>query len=189
MKFLLGHKIGMTQLWNDKGKLVGVTVIHAAPNTVIQDGEQTLAALAVPGKARKPQAKMAAKAGAKRGLWLKVAAGLEGETATVAQFEVGDKIKITGTTKGKGFAGTIKRHNFRRGPVSHGSDNVRAPGAIGAQRPQRVPKGKKMAGHMGHAQLTVRGSKVVKIDVAENLIVVSGAVPGPKKSRVIITEL
>lgn len=191
MKVLLGQKIGMTQIWDDNGRLVGATVIFAEPNSVIKTGERTQLAVAVPGKTGKAQAKLAETVKSKRGVWLKEAASLETDQTEldVSQFAVGDKIKISGVTKGKGFAGTIKRHNFHRGPVSHGSDNVRRPGSIGAQRPQRVPKGQKMAGRMGGANLTVRGCKVLAVNLAEKVLIVSGAVPGPARGRVVVQSL
>lgn len=188
MKTILGQKIGMTQLWNDQGRLIAATVIKAEPNTVVEQGEQKLLAVSVAGKTNKPQQKLAEKIGAKKGIWLKALGGTDetGDTVTVEQFTAGTPVSITGTTKGKGFAGGMKRHGFHGGPASHGSDHHRTPGSIGAQRPQRVPKGQKMAGHMGHEQLTVRGNVVLSFNLKENLLVVSGAVPGPKRGRVIV---
>jgi large subunit ribosomal protein L3 len=191
MKILLGHKIGMTQLWDDKGKLIAATVIKAEPNTVIREKDHVFVGTAVAGKVKKPQTKLAEKIGSKKGIWVKSVKEVADDAATldVTQFEVGDKVAITGTTKGKGFAGTIKRHNFHRGPVSHGSDNVRRPGSIGAQRPQRVPKGQKMAGHMGAVQFTARGNKVLLVNKEENLLVLSGNVPGANRGKVIVKVL
>lgn len=177
----------MTQLWNESGKLIAATVIKSYPNKVIQDGERKLVVAAVNGKTMKPQAKLAKEIDSKKGIWSKNIE-TDQDTLTVDQFSVGETVAISGTTKGKGFAGTIKRHNFHRGPSSHGSNNVRQPGSIGAQEPQRVPLGQKMAGHMGHQNLTVRGNKVLIIKPEEQLIVVSGTVPGPTKGRVVIKE-
>lgn len=190
MKILLGHKIGMTQIWDSNGKLVGATVIKAEPNTVIKENKKTNIAVAVVGNTNKAQNYIAKKINSKKGVWLKSFIGFnpESEKLDVTQFEVGDVVSVTGTTKGKGFAGTIKRHNFHRGPVSHGSHNVRGPGSIGAQRPQRVPKGQKMAGHMGNEQFTSRGSKVIEVNKDENLLIISGAVPGTKRGKVVIKE-
>ncbi len=176
----------MTQLWNDSGKLIPVTVIKAEPNKVIKEGETTLVGLGVAGKTNKPQQKHAEALDSKKGIWLKKVEDLEGESLTVEQFEVGEAVIISGVTKGKGFAGVMKRHGFHGGPASHGSDHHRTPGSIGAQRPQHVIKGQKMAGHMGSANLTVRGSKVVAVNIAENLLLVSGAVPGPARGRIIV---
>lgn len=189
MKTILGQKIGMTQLWNDKGRLIAATVIKAEPNMVITQGQQKMLAVSVAGHTRKPQQKIAEKIGSKKGIWLKSAPDLEDEkeTVTVEEFTAGTPVSVTGTTKGKGFAGVMKRHGFHGGPKTHGGDNQRGPGSIGAQRPQHVIKGQKMAGHMGHEQLTVRGNVVLSVDAKENLIVVSGAVPGPKRGRVVVT--
>ncbi len=107
-----------------------------------------------------------------------------GQTLDVSTFEVGDNVEVTGVSKGKGFAGTIKRHNFSRGPKTHGSHNYRAPGSIGSGYPEHVLKGIKMAGRMGHEQVTVKGLKVAVIDQALGVIGVTGAVPGPKRGLV-----
>jgi large subunit ribosomal protein L3 len=108
-----------------------------------------------------------------------------GDTVTVEAFEVGQKVKIAGTSKGKGFQGTIKRHNFGRGPKSHGSHNVRAPGSIGASAwPARVMKGIRGPGQMGNKRVTQKGLEIVRIDAGENLLIVRGAVPGPKNGFV-----
>jgi len=191
MKILLGHKIGMTQLWDDNGKLVAATVIKAEPNKVVKEKDRTLLAVAVAGRTNKPQAYLAKLVGSKAGTWLKSVNNLETDSdqVDVSQFTKGDVVAVSGVTKGKGFAGTIKRHNFRRGPVSHGSHNIRQPGSIGAQRPQRVPKGQKMAGRMGGVNFTSRGNKVLEVNVDENILVVSGAVPGPNRSKVVIKTI
>jgi len=101
-------------------------------------------------------------------------------------FEAGEKVVVTGVSKGKGFAGTIKRHNFHRGPKTHGSHNYRAPGSIGAGYPQHVFKGIKMAGQMGHEQVTIKNQKIAMVDVENNLIAVVGSVPGPRRGIVMI---
>lgn len=198
MKLLLGQKIGMTQIWDDKGRLIGATVVFAEPNSVIktpskssgQAGERTQLAVAVPGKTAKPQKPLADATGSKRGVWLHEAAELtaDGDKVDVAQFTVGEKVKVAGVTKGKGMAGTIKRHNFSRGPMTHGGDNHRGPGSIGAQRPQRVPKGQKMSGRMGGENLTIRGAKVLDVKPTDNLIIISGPIPGPARGRVVISS-
>jgi len=188
MKILLGHKIGMTQFWDDNGKLTSATVIKAEPNKVIKEGKESKIATAIKGKTHKPQAYLAKLLGTDQNVWVKSVKDLTDQKGEldVTQFTKGDVVAISGVTKGKGFAGTIKRHNFHRGPVSHGSHNIRQPGSIGAQRPQRVPRGQKMAGRMGGVNFTARGNKVLAIDSAENLLVVSGAVPGPNRSKVVI---
>ena len=112
-----------------------------------------------------------------------------GEVVTVEGFEPGDAVKVSGRSKGKGFAGTIKRHGFSRGPVSHGSHNVRAPGSIGqSATPSRVIKGVRMAGHMGNKNITQRGLQVLDRDVERNLLLVTGAVPGPTGGLVFVRE-
>jgi large subunit ribosomal protein L3 len=108
-----------------------------------------------------------------------------GDTVTVEAFEVGQTVKIAGTSKGKGFQGTIKRHNFKRGPKSHGSHNVRAPGSIGASAwPARVMKGIRGPGQMGNKRVTQKGLEIVRIDAGDNLLLVRGSVPGPKNGFV-----
>ena len=108
-----------------------------------------------------------------------------GDTVTVEAFAAGDKVKVAGTSKGKGFQGTVKRHNFSRGPVSHGSHNVRAPGSIGASAwPARVMKGIRGPGQMGNKRITQRGLTIVRVDAADNLLLVRGSVPGPKNGVV-----
>lgn len=187
-KILLGHKLGMTQIWNDKGRLVPGTVISASPNTVVKEKNQTVIAVATSGKTNRAQAHLAKAVDSKRGIWVKTVPTLETDQGSldVTQFEVGDAVKVAGVSKGKGFSGTIKRHNFHRGPVSHGSDNVRRPGSIGAQRPQRVPKGQKMAGRMGGANLTIRGGKVLAVDAEQNILIVSGNIPGPRRGKIVV---
>lgn len=189
MKLLLGQKIGMTQLWNDSGKLVAATVIKVNPNKVINQGERKLVISSVKGKTAKPQAKLAEMVDGKKGIITREFDSTdEMKSLEVDQFEVGEVVRVSGVTKGKGFAGTIKRHNFHRGPVSHGSNNVRQPGSIGAQRPQRVPLGQKMPGRMGGENMTVRGNKVIMIKPEEGLLIVSGAIPGAKNSQVVVRE-
>lgn len=187
-KILLGQKLGMTQIWDDKGRLVAGTVIFAEPNTVIKHKEKIQVAVATRGKTNKAQMPLADKVGSKRGIFLKEVPtlGTDQDKLDVTQFEIGEKVKVSGVTKGKGFAGNIKRHNHRRGPVSHGSDNVRGHGSIGAQRPQRVPKGQSMPGRMGGENLTVRGGKILAVNLEKNIVVVSGNVPGPARGQVIV---
>ncbi len=187
-KIILGKKLGMTQIWDDKGRLVAGTVIIAEPNTIIKNVDRKHIAVATRGKTNKAQQGMADKVGSKRGVWIKEVPTLETdqEQITVEQFEVGDKVKVSGITKGKGFAGNIKRHKHHRGPVSHGSDNVRGHGSIGAQEPQRVPKGQSMPGRMGGANYTVRNGKILIVDKEKNILVVSGNVPGPARGKVVV---
>jgi large subunit ribosomal protein L3 len=193
----------MTQVFDEEtGSVTPVTVIQAGPCPVVSvrteeaDGYDAvqLAFDEVPErKLSKPRLGVLKKAGvAPHRRLLEIRGPHEltaGETVTVESFEPGDKVKVSGISIGKGFAGTIKRHNFSRGPVSHGSHNVRAPGSIGASAtPSRVFKGQKMAGQMGNKRITQVGLRIHSVDAEENLILVKGAVPGPKNAIVEIRE-
>jgi large subunit ribosomal protein L3 len=199
-KGILGRKLGMTQVFDaETGLVTPVTVIEAGPCPVVQvkfadaDGYDAvqLAYDAVPDrKLSKGELGHLAKfkVGAHRKL-VEFRGGIdgavEGETVTVATFEPGDKIKVAGIGIGKGFQGTIKRHNFGSGPRSHGSHNIRKPGSIGASAtPSRVRKGIKMAGRMGGKRVTQLGLTVFQVDADNNLLLVKGAVPGPKNGIV-----
>jgi large subunit ribosomal protein L3 len=195
MAAILAKKIGMTQLFLDDGKVERVTVLEAGPCpvTAIRDEERdgySAVQLAF-GQTKekhlsKPELGHLKKAGASAHRHLvefrDEAAELQmGDTVTVDSFSAGDKIKISGTSKGKGFQGTIKRHNFHRGPKTHGSHNYRAPGSIGASAwPARVMKGIRGPGHMGAERVTQRGLTVVDVIAPQNLLLVRGAVPGAK---------
>ena len=199
-KGILGKKLGMTQVFDpETGGVTPVTVIEAGPCPVVQvktrdvDGYDAvqLAFDAVPDrKLSKPELGHLAKfeVGAHRRL-VEFRGGIDGavagEAVTVETFEPGDKVKVSGTGIGKGFQGTIKRHNFGRGPVTHGSHNIRKPGSIGASAtPSRVFKGIKLPGRMGGKRVTQRGLEVFDIDVERNLLLLRGAVPGPKGGTV-----
>ena len=203
MKGIVGKKLGMTQVFDpETGTLTPVTVIEAGPCPVVavrtaeNDGYDAvqLAFDAVPEhKLTKPELGHLAKHGVgphRELVELRGASELApGETVTVEAFEPGERIKVTGTSIGKGFQGTIKRHRFSRGPVSHGSHNVRKPGSIGASAtPSRVFKGQKMAGQMGSETVTQLGLTVVDRDVEQNLLLVKGAVPGHRSSLVVVRE-
>jgi large subunit ribosomal protein L3 len=203
MKGIVGRKLGMTQVFDEEtGAVTPVTVIQAGPCPVVavrtqdSDGYDAvqLAYDEVPErKLRKPKLGYLAKHGVgphRRLVEIRGAHELTpGETVTVESFEAGDRVKVSGVSIGKGFAGTIKRHNFSRGPVSHGSHNIRKPGSIGASAtPSRVRKGMKMAGQMGAKRVTQVGLSVHSVDPEENLILVKGAVPGPKNAFVEIRE-
>lgn len=182
----------MTQVWDDSGRLIGVTVIKAEPSQVIdRKDEFTTLGQVDKGKSNRAQRKIAETLGSKRGIWLKTFKGLEtpDDKLGVDLFSTGEFVAISGVTKGKGFAGVVKRHGFAGWPASHGHSHQRRPGSIGAQQPQHVLKGKKMAGHMGAVNLTVRGNKVVSVDLENGLLIVSGAVPGAKRSKVIVRSL
>ncbi|MEX0932031.1 MAG: 50S ribosomal protein L3 [Candidatus Saccharimonadales bacterium] len=201
MKTLVGKKVGMTQVFNEKGQAVPVTVIQAGPCVVTQvktaDKDGYSAVQIGYGEDKKPSKPATGhlKKSKATPRYLKEFRIEEteneealkvGDTLDVSVFEEGDKVVISGVSKGKGFAGTIKRHNFSRGPMSHGSRNKRRPGSIGSMYPQKVFKGKKMAGRMGGEKVSVKNLKVVKVDKENNILAVSGAVPGSNKSIVII---
>jgi large subunit ribosomal protein L3 len=201
-KVIIGRKLGMTQFFTEDGARIAVTVIQAGPCPVSQVKSKSdygydavqLAFEEVPDrKISKPERGHLAKNSIAPHRHLHEFRGdfelTPGEIVTVEGFEPGDAIKVSGRSKGKGFAGTIKRHGFSRGPVSHGSHNVRAPGSIGqSATPSRVIKGVRMAGHMGHANITQRGLQVLDRDVERNLLLVSGAVPGPTGGLVFVRE-
>ena len=201
-KVIIGRKLGMTQFFTEDGGRIAVTVIQAGPCPVAQvksaadDGYDAiqLAYEAVPErKLSKPEIGHLKKAGAAPHRHLHEFRGqfeaAAGDTVTVEGFEPGDAVKVIGRSKGKGFAGTVKRHNFARGPVTHGSHNVRAPGSIGqSATPSRVIKGLRMSGHMGDARVTQRGLRVLDVDAERNLLLVTGAVPGPTGGLVFVEE-
>ena len=204
MKGIVGKKLGMSRVFDpETGVVTPVTVIEAAPCPVVQvktadaDGYDAvqIAYDAVPErKLTKPQLGHLKKNdvdGAYRHL-VELRGQSElvvGENATVELFEPGEKVKVSGISHGKGFAGTIKRHNFKRGPKTHGSHNVRAPGSIGhSATPSRVFKGVRMAGRMGGKRVTQIGLVVHDVDAERNLLLVKGAVPGPKNGFVEVRE-
>jgi len=199
MAAILAKKLGMTQLFLDDGRVERVTVLEAGPcpvtgiRTFDRDGYEAvqLAFGSVREKhLSKPELGHLRKADAppmKHVVEFRDEAGelTVGETVTAGAFEPGDKVKISGTSKGKGFQGTVKRHNFSRGPVSHGSHNVRAPGSIGtAAYPARVFKGIRGPGQMGNKRVTQKGLEVVRVDADKNLLMVRGSVPGPRNGVV-----
>jgi large subunit ribosomal protein L3 len=199
MKGILGRKLGMTQVFDQEtGNVEPVTVIEAGPCPVVTvrtqatDGYEAVQLAFEPvvdRKLSKGELGHLRKAGVGGHRHLAEFRGTSelqvGESVTVEAFAPGDRIKVSGTSIGKGFQGTIKRHNFSAGPKSHGSHNVRKPGSIGASAtPSRVFKGKKMAGQMGAHRVTQPGLVVHDVDVERNLILVRGAVPGPKSGLV-----
>jgi large subunit ribosomal protein L3 len=200
MKALLGTKIGMTQLISEDGRAVPVTLIKAGPVTVTQvktvetDGYNAVQVGFELGKNLSKAVAGHLKAAEITPKYIRefrVEDTSEeltvGSTIDVTAFELGDVVDATGISKGKGFAGTIKRHNFERHKKTHGGKgNTRKPGSIGSMYPQKVFKGKRMAGRMGHEQVTVKNLVVSYIDVENNLIGLRGAVPGPKKGLIVI---
>lgn len=203
-KAMLTTKVGMTQIFNEDGTLIPVTVLAAGPLVVTQvktmDNDGYSAVQVGFGDIRetlvnKPKKGHFAKAGVPVKRYLREFRFENAEEYEVGQeikadvFAAGDKIDATATSKGKGFQGAIKRHGLHRGPMAHGSKYHRHAGSNGAcSDPSRVFKGKKMAGHMGHVRVTVQNLEVVRVDADKNLILVKGAVPGPKKSMVMLKE-
>ncbi len=200
MKALLGTKIGMTQIISEDGRAVPVTLIQAGPVTVTQvktvetDGYNAVQVGFGEGKNLSKAVAGHLKAAEITPKYLRefrvedLSEDLKvGSTFDVTAFELGDVVDATGTSKGKGFAGNIKRHNFERHRKTHGGKgNTRRPGSIGSMYPQKVFKGKRMAGRMGHDQVTVKNLVVSYIDADNNLIGLKGAVPGPKKGLIVI---
>ena len=203
MKGIVGKKLGMTQLFDpESGVVTSVTVIEAGPCPVVHvrkpetDGYEAIQLAFEPvaeRKITKGELGHLRKTGAGAHRHLVEFRGpselASGDTVTVEIFQPGDKIKVSGISIGKGYQGTIKRHNFASGPKSHGSHNVRKPGSIGASAwPSRVMKGMKMAGRMGGKRVTQVGLTVHEVDAERNVIMVKGAVPGPKNGIVEIRE-
>lgn len=200
MKALLGTKIGMTQIIGEDGRVTPITLIQAGPVTVTQvktvesDGYNAVQVAYGEGKNLSKAVAghvKSAKVTPKHIREFRVSElpeGLKvGDTIDVNTFELGELVQATGTSKGKGFAGTVKRHNFNTSAKSHGGNGVvRRVGSIGSMYPQKVFKGKKMPGRMGHDQVTVKNLAVAYIDAESNLIGLKGAVPGPRKGLVVI---
>jgi large subunit ribosomal protein L3 len=204
---ILGKKLGMTQLFTEEGERLSVTVIEAGPCavTAVRDAERDgyrAVQLAFGeakerrlGKPRVGHLKRAGVAPMRHLVEFRLADDDErelkiGDELRVADlFEKGQRVKVSGRSKGKGFQGTIRRHGFSRGPVSHGSHNVRAPGSIGASAtPSRVIKGVRMPGQMGNRRVTQRGLEVVDVDGERNLLILKGGVPGPEGSLVEVRD-
>lgn len=200
MKGILGRKVGMTQVFTTDGKLIPVTVVEVTPNTVMQvktmetDGYSAIQLGVVDKKeknATKQEVGHAKKANTTPKRFLKELRNIDGEytigqTLSADVFEAGEIVDVTGTSKGKGFQGVIKRHNQNRGPMAHGSHYHRGPGSMGTMLPKRVLKGKKLPGHMGNETITIQNLQIVEVNVEENYILVSGNIPGPKNSLVLI---
>lgn len=198
-KGILGKKLGMTQVFTPEGLVIPVTVIEAGPCVVLQkkdvenDGYEALQVGYEDQKeqnATKPELGHAKKAGTTPKRYVKEFRGID-----MSQYEVGQELKadlfaegefvdVTGTSKGKGFQGVIKRHGQARGPMSHGSHYHRGPGSMGSIQANRVPKGKKLPGHMGQETVTLQNLQVIKVDAERNILLVKGSIPGPKNSYV-----
>ena len=200
MKGILGRKAGMTQVFTKEGKLIPVTVVEVEPNVVMQvktvekDGYSAIQLGVFDKKEKnssKPSIGHAKKANTTPKRFLKEIRDVEGsynlgDTVSANIFEVGEVVDVTGTSKGKGFEGTIKRHNQSRGPMTHGSRYHRGPGSLGTMLPKRVLKGKNLPGHMGHETITIQNLEIIEANATENYILVSGNIPGAKNSLVLI---
>ena len=203
MKGILGRKVGMTEVFTKDGKIIPVTVISVEPNVIMQvkttktDGYEAIQLGVVDKKesrANKAEIGHAKKAGSAPKRFLKEIRVSNAEDYTVGSeikadiFEVGEKVDVTGTSKGHGFTGVIVRNNQSEGPKTHGSRYHRRPGSMGTMRPMRVLKGKMLSGHMGVDTVTVQNLSIVDVNLEDNYILVSGNVPGAKKSLVLIKE-
>jgi large subunit ribosomal protein L3 len=197
---VIGRKVGMTQVFAEDGTMVPVSVVSIEPNTVtelrtlerdgytaVQVGAGTAKRLSKP---RLGQLKDLPRVRDVREFRVDdVSPFAVGQKLDVSLFEAGEAVDITGVSKGKGFAGTVKRHHFRRGPETHGSDSHRAPGSIGGgTTPGKVFKGSGMAGHMGHERVTVKGATIVRTDAERNLLLVRGPVPGPRNALIVVRK-
>ena len=203
MKGILGRKVGMTEVFSTDGKLIPVTVIEVEPNVVTQvktvekDGYDAIQLGAFDKKTKssnKPEMGHVKKANTQPKRFLKEIRGIDTSSYTLGQvisadvFQSGDTVDVTGTSKGKGFQGVIKRWNQSRGPETHGSTYHRRVGSMGTMRPMRVLKGKKLPGHMGNEQVTIQNLMIVDVDTENKYILVSGNVPGAKNTFVFIRE-
>lgn len=201
MKAILGKKLEMTRIFDKKGKEIPVTLVLAESNTITQiktqDKDGYSAVQLGAGKKKNISKSINGhlkKSKTKNLRWLKEIKLADeksselkiGDKITVDIFKPGDKVAVVGIGKGKGFQGVIKRHGFSRGPETHGSQHHRAPGSIGSMYPQRVWPGKKLPGHMGNGRVTINGLEVVEVLPEKNILMIKGAVPGSRKSLVII---
>ena len=202
-KAIMGIKIGMTQIFDENEKAVPVTIVEAGPCTVLQkknsetDGYSAIQVGFYNLKEKqvnKPARGHFKKANVKPLRYIKefrvkdIDAYEIGQELKADQFNPGDMVDVVGTSKGKGFAGAVKRHNFARGSMGHGSKYHRRPGSLAAKGPARVFKGRKLPGHLGGERVTVQGLKVVKVYPERNLILIKGSIPGPRKGLVIIKD-
>ena len=200
-KGILGKKVGMTQIFTESGELIPVTVVEATPNVVLQvktvetDGYEAIQVGYQDKRevlSNKPAKGHVAKANTAPKRFIKEFKNVElgeyevGKEIKVDVFQAGDVVDVTGTTKGKGFQGAIKRHGQSRGPMSHGSRYHRRPGSMGPVAPTRVFKNKRLAGRMGGDRVTIQNLEVVKVDVERNVILIKGNIPGAKKSLITI---
>ena len=201
-KGILGKKLGMTQIFTEEGVVIPVTVVEAGPCVVLQkkdvetDGYEAVQlgfADQKESRANKPELGHVKKAGTAPKRFIREIRGMSmdlevGQEVKADLFAQGEVVDVTGITKGKGFAGSIKRHNQSRGPMAHGSRYHRRPGSMGPVAANRVPKGKALPGRMGTEKVTIQNLEIVKVDTDRNLILVKGSIPGPKNSYVIVKE-
>lgn len=184
MKAAIAKKIGMSHIYNEKGNHTPVTLLEVVPNFVVEKKENSVVVgIQTKKRANKPILGLLKKAGIDAVLTKFKQFNGVGE---LEPFQKGDTVTVSGITKGKGFAGTIKRHGFHRGPASHGSNNIRQPGSIGSQQPQRVVKGRRMSGHMGAEKRTVKNLSIIEVD--NNIVAVQGSIPGPNKSWIYVWQ-
>lgn len=201
MKGILGRKKGMTEVFTTDGKLIPVTVIEVEDNVVSQiktketDGYEAIQLATVEKKesrSNKPEMGHLKKANTTPKRFLKEIRGVDvsgyalGDVLKADVFAAGEMVDVTGTSKGKGFQGVIKRYNQSRGPMSHGSQYHRGVGSMGTMLPMRVLPGKKLPGHMGNEQVTIQNLEVIKVDLENNVILIKGSVPGPKNSLLLV---
>lgn len=199
MKGILGKKVGMTQVFTPEGVVIPVTVIEAGPCVILQkkdlenDGYEAIQIGfqdKKEKKATKPELGHAKKAGATPKRYVREIRGVimgdyeVGQELKADLFAEGEYVDVTGTSKGKGFQGVIKRHNQSTGPMAHGSRYHRGPGSMGSIQANRVPKGKNLPGHMGHETVTLQNLQVVRVDTERNVLLIKGSIPGPKNSFV-----
>ncbi|AIQ49569.1 MULTISPECIES: 50S ribosomal protein L3 [Paenibacillus] len=203
MKGILGKKLGMTQVFTPEGNVIAVSVIEAGPCVVLQKKDLNIDGYEAvqlgfsdkkESRSNKPEQGHAKKANATPKRYVREIRGVDLGALEVGQelkadiFTEGEFVDVTGTSKGKGFQGNIKRWGQSRGPMSHGSRYHRRPGSMGSIQANRVPKGKRLPGHMGHTTVTVQKLEIIKVDVERNVLLVKGAIPGPKNSFVKVKE-
>ncbi|MHA6481153.1 50S ribosomal protein L3 [Paenibacillus sp. strain BS8-2] len=203
MKGILGKKLGMTQVFTADGNVVPVTVIEAGPNVVLQkktvetDGYESVQlgfADKKEKRSNKPEIGHAKKAGSTPKRYVREIRGINlgeyevGQEVKADLFAEGEFVDVTGISKGKGFAGVIKRWGQSTGPMSHGSRYHRGPGSMGSIQANRVPKGKRLPGHMGHETITIQKLEVIRVDAERNVILVKGSIPGPKNGFVKVKQ-
>ncbi|MFC3750453.1 MULTISPECIES: 50S ribosomal protein L3 [Bacillales] len=203
MKGILGKKLGMTQVFTAEGNVIPVTVIEAGPCVVLQKKDLNIDGYEAvqlgfsdkkESRSNKPEQGHAKKANATPKRYVREIRGVDLGALEVGQelkadiFAEGEFVDVTGTTKGKGFQGVIKRWGQSRGPMAHGSRYHRRPGSMGSIQANRVPKGKRLPGHMGHTTVTVQKLEIIRVDVERNVLLVKGAIPGPKNSFVKVKQ-